>query len=91
MANGVIKMSKLLADPELMTRPQAAELLGIRAQTLAAWASTRRYDIPFIKVGRAVRYRRADLFRWLQRRTIGPSNSQTSSDLPNTEARLAGT
>ncbi|MHC4698246.1 MAG: helix-turn-helix domain-containing protein [Planctomycetota bacterium] len=54
----------------LLTRQQAAAYLGVTAGTLAVWACTRRYDIPFIKVGRAVRYRRADLDRWLADRTV---------------------
>jgi hypothetical protein len=33
------------------------------------WRSTGRYSIPFIKVGRKVRYRRSDLEGWLVTRT----------------------
>jgi predicted DNA-binding transcriptional regulator AlpA len=28
-----------------------------------------RYALPFIKIGRNVRYRRADLLAWLEKRT----------------------
>jgi excisionase family DNA binding protein len=55
---------------DLLTRPQAAEFLGLRPQTLAAWATTGRHSLPMVKVGRAVRYRLSDLERWLQGRTI---------------------
>jgi len=55
----------------LLTRAQAAELLGLREQTLAVWASTRRYNLPFVKVGRAARYRLGDLQKWLDSRTVG--------------------
>ena len=55
--------------PELLTRDQAAEYLGIRPQTLAVWATSGRYGLPFIRVGRRVRYRRADLDRFLEERT----------------------
>ena len=37
--------------------------------TLGVWRSTGRYNLPFLKVGRAVRYRRADLLAWLEKRT----------------------
>ena len=57
--------------PSLLTREQAAEYLGVKAQTLAAWASSRRYGLPMIRVGRSIRYRRADLDRWLDKRTVG--------------------
>ncbi len=47
----------------LMTGQQAAAYLHLSVGALAVWASTRRYELPFIKCGRAVRYRQADLDR----------------------------
>jgi len=61
----------LRESDNLLTRQQAAEYLGLRRQTLAAWASTGRYGLPFIRVGRKVRYRQSDLDRWLRERTCG--------------------
>jgi len=55
----------------LLTRQEAANVLGVKPQTLAVWASARRYDLPFIKVGRCVRYRMSDLQSFLDRRTVG--------------------
>lgn len=49
----------------LLSRCEAAQRLNIRPQTLACWASTRRYDLPFIKVGRRVMYRLADIERFI--------------------------
>lgn len=57
-------------DTALLTRDQAADYLGIRPCTLASWACTRRYDLPFVKVGRSVRYRRSDLDAFLRQRTV---------------------
>ena len=54
----------------LMTRDEAADFLGLRPQTLAAWV-VRRQGPPFIRVGRCVRYRLAVLERWLEARTVG--------------------
>jgi excisionase family DNA binding protein len=54
---------------EMMTPEQAADYLGVKAQTLAVWRSTRRYSLPFVKVGRNIRYRKGDLDKFLQRRT----------------------
>jgi excisionase family DNA binding protein len=59
------------APTDLLTRSQAATYLGVRPQTLAVWASTRRYSLPCLKVGRLVKYRRADLDTWLTSRTMG--------------------
>ena len=56
---------------KLLTRRQAAEYLGVKPQTLAAWTCTGRYALPFVKVGRSVRYSLADLDRWIAARTIG--------------------
>lgn len=50
---------------------QAAAALGIKPSTLAVWRSTGRYRLPFIKSGRLVRYRLADLAEFLARRTSG--------------------
>jgi excisionase family DNA binding protein len=58
-------------NPELLTREQAAAYLGVRPQTLAVWASAGRYNLPMVRVGRSVRYRVADLEKWLSARTVG--------------------
>lgn len=48
---------------------QAATALGIKASTLSVWRSTGRYNLPYMKVGRLVRYRLSDLAEFLARRT----------------------
>lgn len=45
----------------LLSRNEAAQYLGIKPQTLAVWASTKRYDLSYVKVGRCVKYRQSDL------------------------------
>lgn len=57
-------------ESDVMTPDQAAEYLGIAKQTLAVWRSKGRYDLPFIKMGRRVRYRKTDLDRFLEGRTF---------------------
>lgn len=59
----------------LLSRPQAATYLGVKPNTLAVWQSTKRYRIPYIKVGRLVKYHKADLDAFLQQRTIGGANA----------------
>lgn len=46
---------------ELLTRREAAAYLGVAEQTLAVWKCTRRYDLPYVKIGKLVKYRRVDL------------------------------
>ena len=62
---------RIFENAALLTRQQAAEFLGLRPQTLATWASAQRYALPYIKVGRSVRYRLRDLQDFLDRRTVG--------------------
>lgn len=55
---------------ELYTRQEAAKYLGVAVQTLAVWAVSGRYGLRFFKVGRNVRYRKADLDSWLESRAM---------------------
>jgi len=57
------------AGADLLDEQAAAALLTVAPGTLGVWRSTGRYNLPFLKVGRAVRYRRADLIAWLETRT----------------------
>lgn len=54
---------------DLLDQNQAAQLLHVTPGTLSVWRSTGRYSIPFVKVGRSVRYRLADLHSWIESRT----------------------
>lgn len=59
------------SDDQLLTRPQAAKFLNIKEQTLAVWASSKRYPLPMVKVGRSVRYRLSDLEAFVAQNTTG--------------------
>jgi excisionase family DNA binding protein len=67
MANEGTKRAK----PQLLDTPEAAAYLGLQAHTLEVWRATKRYPLPFVKVGRKVRYRAEDLDRFLLSRTVG--------------------
>jgi len=54
---------------KLVTRTEAAELMGLKPQTLSVWASSGRNDLKFVKIGRCVRYRLSDIEAWLSERT----------------------
>jgi excisionase family DNA binding protein len=46
----------------------AADALGVSVKTLALWRSTGRYALPYYKIGRKIRYKRADLQTWVEAR-----------------------
>ena len=55
-------------NQKLLNEKQAAEHLAVSPGTLSVWRSTGRYALPFVKVGRTVRYRLSDLDAWLDAR-----------------------
>ncbi|MBS0357545.1 MAG: helix-turn-helix domain-containing protein [Proteobacteria bacterium] len=57
------------AGAELLDDKTAAAILDVSPGTLSVWRSTGRYNLPFLKIGRKVRYRRSDLDAWMTRRT----------------------
>jgi excisionase family DNA binding protein len=50
---------------KLLTPDEVSYLLGIKKHTLAVWRSSGRYNLPFIKAGRLVRYRLSDIEQFL--------------------------
>lgn len=52
----------------LMTPRDAAVYIGVKINTLAVWRMTNRYGLPFIKLGKIVRYRKTDLDIWIENR-----------------------
>jgi excisionase family DNA binding protein len=63
------QFSTPLNDP-LITRADAARLLGVKLATLGNWASTRRYDLPYVRIGRSVRYRLSDVTAFIERNRV---------------------
>ena len=57
-------------QPNLLSRTEAADYLGIKTQTLAVWASNKRYALKYIKVGRCVKYSQTDLENFVNLRTV---------------------
>lgn len=59
----------------LLTETQAAGHLNIRPGTLACWRATKRYPLPYVKIGRSVRYRRSALEAFASSREQGADES----------------
>jgi excisionase family DNA binding protein len=58
-----------MKKPDLLNRNEAASYISVKPQTLSVWATTGRYGLPFIKVGRKVFYRKEALDQFLNIRT----------------------
>ena len=58
---------------DLLTRREAAAYLGVSAQTLAIWKCSGRVQLPFVKIGRLVKYRRSDLDAFIAHHWRGAS------------------
>ncbi|MCC6425033.1 MAG: helix-turn-helix domain-containing protein [Phycisphaerales bacterium] len=56
----------------MLNTREAAEMMGMRPQTLAAWRCEKRLQLPYVKVGRTVRYRLADIENFLDIGTVSP-------------------
>lgn len=56
--------------PGLLDRRQAAAYLGVTPHTLAIWACTQRYQLPYVRVGRLAKYRKEDLDAFIEKNTI---------------------
>ena len=50
---------------DLLTSNQVAEITGLSTETLAQWRSQRR-GIPYLKIGRAVRYDPGEVQTYLE-------------------------
>lgn len=64
-----------MADEEfeglrLLRAEQVAGLIGVSPATLKKWRLERR-EIPYVKIGQAVRYRPADVHAWIEKNMRG--------------------
>ncbi len=56
-------------NDKLLTRKEAADYLGVPPSTLAVWACTGRYDLPYIKIGGVIRYQLSEIIAFTERHT----------------------
>ena len=62
-------MTGILSE-QLLTPTQTSEILGVSTQTLAIWRCNKRYNLNYVKVGRYVRYRYADIQSFIHAQTV---------------------
>ena len=71
--------SSITALSDLLNYEEAAKFLRISKGTLENWVSSGLYGVPYIKVGRLIRFRPASLSRWLEFRERGGSSRFTGT------------
>jgi excisionase family DNA binding protein len=59
-----------IQSDEIYDTSQAAAYLGVTPRTLEVWRCTKRHKIPYIKVGRLVKYRKSALDAFLAKQTV---------------------
>lgn len=58
----------------LLTKEDVSRILGVSVGTLAVWRATKRYNLPYVKSGRLVRYREEDVQAFIEARLRGGMN-----------------
>ena len=59
-----------LPEDYLLTPEEAAAAIGVQKETLANWRSTARISIPYVKIGKRVRYRAGSILRYIREHTF---------------------
>lgn len=70
-------METVSVKPKLLTTDEAAKFLQVSAGTLAVWRCVARYRLPFVKIGRNIRYKENDLVAWIESRTVHQAQAAT--------------
>ncbi len=65
-----------MIDDRLMTCPEVAEYLHVTEKAVRRWVEQRR--LPYIKLGRMLRFRRSVLDNFLAKRQVRAINSEGS-------------
>lgn len=58
---------------KLLNARQVSELLEVKVSTVYDWAH--RGVIPYVKLGRLIRFKKAEIFQWVNFHTIRPKSS----------------
>ena len=64
---------------KLLTPKEVSELLNVDVETLNIWRCTQRYNLPYVKVGRLVRYRPEDINSFIESRIVGNQNNMATA------------
>jgi excisionase family DNA binding protein len=56
---------------KFLSKKELSDFLGLSIFTIDSWVSERR-EIPFIKMGKRVKFDMGDVLEWVERRKIHP-------------------
>jgi predicted DNA-binding transcriptional regulator AlpA len=56
-------------DKVFLSTGEVANITGNTTSTLATWRCTKKVNIPYIKIGKTVRYRLSDVLNYLDKMT----------------------
>lgn len=73
MSTSLVSAAPKQANP-LFDEKVAAEILGTTPGTLQVWRCKRSMPLPYVKIGRSVRYKMSDLQAFIESRTVGGIN-----------------
>ncbi len=57
-----------MSKPNLLTTKEAADYIHVAPETLSVWRSTGRHNLPYIKIGKYVKYDEKDLLAFIEQR-----------------------
>lgn len=65
-------MIRLQGKPEddLLDEKEVAAILDVSTGTLQVWRCTKRYPLPYVKIGRNIRYQRSAILAFIASRTV---------------------
>ncbi len=63
---------------EFLNTAETATYLRIKENTLDVWRCTKRYDLPYVKIGRRVYYRLNDIQKFVESRVMNTNDEQTT-------------
>ncbi len=61
---------EITGEKDLLTTAEAAALLDVSPQTLEVWRCSKRYPLPYTKIGRNVRYLRSAVLAFIASRMV---------------------
>ena len=65
---------------KLLTARQVSELLEVKISTV--YDLVHRGIIPYVKLNRLLRFKKADVFRWVDSHTVRPKNRPSRKQAP---------
>jgi excisionase family DNA binding protein len=79
MVNCMQKHKNELLQSLLITPATAAEILGVTRGTLQVWRSTGRYNLPYIKIGGKVMYKRTAVMAFIDAQSMDHTGKLSNS------------